>query len=139
MRMWTGCHKHWSRSKKSAVARGLLAAALFSASVLQGLTLCLCAPDPDGCGERCHDCGSAPEPQSGHLDHVCEHLTISALAPSEKVTSATVKTPAAPLPGFYLRTQPGFSLTLRTKPFAHPPDILSPQFTFIARSTQMLC
>ena len=123
----------------SAVARGLLAAALFSASVLQGLTLCLCAPDPDGCGEQCHDCGSAPEPQAGHLDHVCEHLTISDLAPSEKVTTVTIKVPCAPLPQILPQMPVGVRLTLRPRAFAHPPDVLSPQFTFIARSTQMLC
>ena len=137
--MWLETKKRKGGTKIAAGARGLLAAALFSASVLQGLTLCLCAPDPDGCGEHCHDCGSAPEPQSGHLDHICDHLTISALAPSEKFTGVTVKAPCSPLPGFYLRTQTGISLTLRNKPSARPPDILSPQITFISRSTQMLC
>ncbi len=137
--MWTGSHKHRNRSKTLAVTRGLLVAVFFAASVLQGVTLCLCAPDPDACGEHCHDCGSAPDPQTAHWGHVCDHLTISQLAPSEKVTPVTIKAPCAPLPGIAPRAQTGVRLTLRPRAFTHPPDILFPQFTFISRSTQMLC
>ena len=31
--------------------------------------ICLCDPDPDDCGEHCHDC-------SGHSEDECHHLTI---------------------------------------------------------------
>jgi len=138
--MWRDCHIRRKTSKPAAFARGLLAAAVFLASALQGVTLCLCAPDPDGCGEHCHDCGSAAEPQTSIVGHVCEHLTVSALQPADKVTAATAKSSGAPLqtPSPH-GPQTGAKATLGFNGRARPPGVLSPQFTFIAHSAQMLC
>lgn len=115
---------------------------LFGLTVLQGVTLCLCAPDPDGCGEHCHDCGSMPEPLSEHVDHVCDHLKVLTLQPA-KITAAgmddllVVLFEALVAPPACLKPiAPVAPVLSRT---ARPPDVLHPQLGFLAYSTQILC
>lgn len=118
------------------------ACCLFALTVLQGLTFCLCAPDPDACGESCHDCGTPPAPSDTHVEHLCEHLALADLPPGEPVPAAVREladlllalasaTPVACVP-----------VALPAQPARHserPPGVLAPQFLFLARSTQILC
>ena len=134
------CHKFHKSAGLAAVARSLLATVFFLASILQGVTLCLCAPDPDECGEHCHDCGTVPEPQTTHIDHVCEHLVISVLSPAEKDTFVPVKVSGVSLQKFALYTDQMWSgVRLSVNQFMRPPGVLSPQLIFISCSTQLLC
>lgn len=118
------------------------ACCLFALTVLQGLTFCLCAPDPDACGDRCHDCGTPPAPSATHVEHLCEHLALVDLPPGEPVPAA-------------VRELAGLLLALASAPPAacvpvapadaparhieRPPGVLATQFLFLARSTQILC
>ena len=122
----------------AAGLRLFLALFLFAVTGLQGLTLCLCSPDPDACGAH-HSCGCTPEPQTEHVDHACDHLTVADLPPCESgargfddliaalVVLTTVQAPLAvvdedraPVP-------------------ERPPDVRQPHLYFRARSTQILC
>ncbi|HNX34279.1 MAG TPA: hypothetical protein PKM57_06605 [Kiritimatiellia bacterium] len=122
----------------AAGLRLFLAFFLFAVTGLQGLTLCLCAPDPDACGEH-HSCGCTPEPQSEHVDHACDHLTVADLPPCES---------GARGPGDLLAAL--VVLAMANAPHAviaedivtyqeRPPDVLQPHLYFLARSTQILC
>jgi len=123
------------------IANGLrfsFAFIFFALTVLQGLTLCFCPPDPDACGEHCHDCGSVPEPQSPKIEHMCDHLTVAELPPGEE-TASGFDALLAGLFTWVLRQEPAaFSNAVFTYP-ERPPDVLYPHLTFIACSTQILC
>lgn len=124
--------------KAAAGLRLFMALFLFAVTGLQGLTFCLCAPDPDACGEH-HSCGCTPEPQSEHVDHACDHLTVADLPPSESgargfddlIAAWVVLTPA-PAPFAVVDDAPA--------PVPErPPDVRRPHLYFLARSTQILC
>ena len=130
--------KRWNK-KSAAGLRLFLALFLFAVTGLQGLTLCLCAPDPDDCGDHCHSCGCTPEPQSEHVDHACDHLTVADLPPCESgsrglddliaalVVLTTVQAPLAVVTEGIVTYQ------------ERPPDVRRPHLYFLARSTQILC
>jgi hypothetical protein len=121
--------------------RLLTAFCLFTLTVLQGLTFCLCAPDPDTCGEQCHGCASLPEPDDTSIKHVCEHLDIAALPPGRAASNLLDELLAAlflvsgfrsPTPDFQTLT-PDFFLAGR------PPDVPPSHLIYLARSAQILC
>ena len=125
-------------SKAASGVRLLCAFSLFALTVLQGVTLCLCAPDPDCCGEHCHDCGSAPEPQTEHVEHACDHLTVAELPPGETFSSGLEELLAGL---FVLAVEPAVACVPAALFHApeRPPDVLYPQLNFISRSAQILC
>lgn len=137
------------RRKESIVSRfakkvGIFVACLlFGVTVLQGVTLCLCAPDPDGCGEQCHDCGSVPEPASGHVEHLCDHLKVFELPPAKMSASAPDDMLAVVLAGWLVLPPYGERSAAPVAVFPgwalRPPSVLYPQLRFIARSIQVLC
>jgi len=125
--------------KAAAGLRLFLALFLFAVTGLQGLTLCLCAPDPDDCGDHCHSCGCTPEPQSGHIDHACDHLTVADLPPCEsgarglgELLAALVVLSMAHVPLAVVDED-------RAPVPERPPDVRQPHLYFLARSTQILC
>ena len=65
----------------------MIAASFIVAFSLGGsLQICLCDPDPDNCGEHCHDCGE-------HSGDDCLHLTVDVddfLAPQTGVSIPAV-------------------------------------------------
>lgn len=71
------------------------AAVLYVALCLCGsVGICLCDPDPDGCGERCHDC-------DGHSDDECLHFTVDVddfLAPQTGVSFLSAPLAILPVP-----------------------------------------
>ncbi len=115
---------------------------LFALTVLHGLTFCLCDPDPDGCGEHCHDCGTPPPPSETHLEHVCDHLILDGPPPGEPVPSAVKELNglllalAAMPPPACVPILPPTAPRCRTN---RPPGIPAPQLIFIAHATQFLC
>lgn len=126
--------------RTAGALRLFLAFFLFAVTGLQGLTLCLCAPDPDNCGDHCHDCGCTPEPQSEHVDHVCDHVTVAELPPCERGAPGLDELLAALFVQTLAHNTPcvRVSVTILPRP-DRPPDILRPHLTFLARSTQILC
>ena len=57
-------------------------------SVCGSVGICLCDPDPDDCGEHCHDCGN-------HSEDECLHFTIDV---DDFLTPPTgVSLPSAPI------------------------------------------
>jgi len=111
---------------------------LFALTVLQGVTLCLCPPDPDACGEHCHDCGSVPEPQTQNVEHACDHLTVAELPPGEVISSGFDALLAGLFAWVFRQAPVACPLVVFTYP-ERPPDVLYPHLNFIARSTQILC
>ena len=73
--------------KKMCIAATNLAAAFSVALCLRSaIEICLCDPDPDDCGEHCHDCGD-------HSEDKCLHLTVDVddfLAPQTGVSLPAV-------------------------------------------------
>ena len=58
--------------------------------------ICLCDPDPDDCGEHCHDCGS-------HSEDECLHFTVDVddfLAPQTGVSLPSVPLAFFSVPSF---------------------------------------
>lgn len=73
--------------KKVCIAAAKFAA-MFSVTFCLGgaFEICLCDPDPDNCGEHCHDCGE-------HSGDDCLHLTVDVddfLAPQTGVSIPAV-------------------------------------------------
>lgn len=92
------------------------------------IQLCLCDPDPDGCGDHCHEC--TPEAAD-----VCEHITIEIDAPSVTRTDVdipeTFNVPAiAALPA---PARAGLNRPARPA-YAKPPDTGG---AYISRSTRL--
>lgn len=127
-------------AKAAAGLRLLFALFLFTVTGLQGLSLCFCQPDPDACGEHCHNCGESPDRQTEQVDHVCDHLMVAELPPGENVPTGLDELAAvlalrllAERVPFEPAASPRLSLSER------PPDVLHPHLRFITRSTQILC
>ena len=59
------------------VVAAFAAAVTGFAAVVRGAELCLCDPDPDGCGQPCHVCGAA-DPEGISQDEGCHHLELDA-------------------------------------------------------------
>ena len=59
------------------VVAAFAAAVIGFAAVARGAELCLCDPDPDGCGHACHECGAAVPDGISH-DEGCHHLEFGA-------------------------------------------------------------
>ncbi|MCL1919803.1 MAG: hypothetical protein FWG50_01805 [Kiritimatiellaeota bacterium] len=86
------------------------AVALFGATVLQGVSFCLCPTAAvrvqDAC--PCHDCrphddGATAHPTDAHPvlsapAHVCDHLALSTLPPAERTVNAGESRATTPLP-----------------------------------------
>lgn len=125
--------------KAAAGLRLFLALFLFVVTGLQGLTLCLCAPDPDACGEHGHSCGCTPEPRTEHVDHACDHLTVADLPPCESGARGFGELLA--VLGVLAMAQAPHAVVAEdiVTYQERPPDVLQPQLYFIARSTQILC
>ena len=104
--------------KNACITATRIAAALVVACCLGGtLKICLCDPDPDNCGEHCHDC----TPQSSEL---CEHVEIS-------IDASTIPSTDVPIPVVYDAPPPTATLRLLTDntplsrlrpPSTAPPD-----------------
>ena len=123
-------------------ARLWLALALFFMTILQGMTFCLCQSELEGCGEHGHDCGSVPEPDGPHLDHRCEHLTISELALEKAARTASLKMTDFLCAEFLAPLCPcviNATVLIKRLRIARPPEALFPQLQAITRSTQLLC
>lgn len=128
--------------KAAAWMRLAVAFCLLALTLLQGLTFCLCVPDPDGCGAECHDCGSIPEPANTHMEHICDHLEIAVVPPgvaapkplNDNLADALVVIAAFQPPCAKPQPPDAFS-----RFFGRPPDVPPPQLIFIARSAQILC
>jgi len=115
---------------------------LFALTVLQGLTFCLCAPDPDGCGGHCHDCGTPPAPSETHLEHLCNHLIFEGPPPGEPVPAAVKELNGLLLALAAMPPPACAPVAPQTAPRCHsdrPPGVPAPQLLFLARSTQFLC
>lgn len=130
------------QQRTATLLRLATAFCLFALSVLQGLTFCLCRPDPDACGAECHDCTSLPDAHLSEYTHCCEHLALATLAPGRETPDGIHELLNALL---LIReaTRQGCQVVypLPTVPFLseRPPGVQYPQLTFIARSTQILC
>ena len=85
------------RLKKALVT--LLAAVICFAAPLTARTLCLCDPDPDGCGRECHDCGGETAPTHTILQtgDPCTHLILHS-QPTHPVDTQSFAPPAPDLP-----------------------------------------
>jgi hypothetical protein len=130
-----------SMRKATVGVRVLTAFCLFALTVLQGLTLCLCAPDPNACDGSCQACGAGSEPSHTHIKYVCDHLEIAAPSPGvaapnplDELLSVLALAVGVRVPAFEPRlyAEPVFLLE-------HPPDVRPLQLIFIARSAQILC
>ena len=93
------------------------AGALYVAFSLCGaFEICLCDPDPDNCGEHCHDC-------EDHSGDECLHLTVDAgdiLAPQTGVSIPAVVLAFFSAPSFSVEESP---LRPRLRPSSTaPPD-----------------
>ncbi len=127
-------------AKAAAGLRLLCALFLFAATGLQGLSLCFCPPDPDACGEACHDCGNAPDPQAEHVGHVCDHLTVAELPPGEQTPTGLDRIVAVLALRVLAVDKPLVQdAALWLGGDGRPPDVLYPHLVFITRSTQILC
>jgi hypothetical protein len=121
--------------------RVLAACWMLALTVFQGMTLCLCALDPDDCGHACHECSTIPEPECPHLEHVCDHFNMTTLPPGEVTPDLLdalrllfdAVAPAAP------RGADGETFQPVSFSSGSPPDVPPPQLIFIARSKQFLC
>ena len=139
--MFSGLHRLNRLRKVMAGLRVLTASGLFALTVFQGMTLCMCPPDPDTCGDACHECGSIPEPAGTHIEHVCEHLDINALTPGlppsnplDELLVTLFMAADFRSPMFDLRS-PDLALHI----CGCPPDIQPAHLIYIARSVQILC
>jgi len=118
--------------------RVLAAGWLLTLTVCQGMTFCLCAPDPDDCGHACHECSSIPEPGHPHLEHVCDHFNMTMLPPGE--CAPDVLDALRLLFGAFAPVAPRCpNIRIVSYYSEHPPDIPSLHLIFIARSGQFLC
>lgn len=95
----------------------MIAASFIVAFSLGGsLQICLCDPDPDNCGEHCHDCGD-------HSEDKCLHLTVDVddfLAPQTEVLLPAVSFACFSAPPSAVKELP---LRFRLRPSSTaPPD-----------------
>lgn len=84
------------------------------------LEICLCDPDPDGCGETCHDC---PDGHTGEEADDCAHVSVRVDAPAVAPTGVDIPAvPTAPPP---VAAAPRLLQTVRrlpAPPSTAPPD-----------------
>jgi len=131
---------HTTGRRAATLLRLAVAACLFCLTVLQGLSFCLCAPDPDACGTDCHDCAPLPDGDHSTLEHLCEHLDIAFLAPGQKSDGlrellGTLLTALPAMRQAAVACPAPDALPRLRKP---PPEVLFPQLAFLARSAQRL-
>jgi hypothetical protein len=103
-------------------------AVLYVAFLLCGtVEICLCDPDPDNCGEHCHDC-------EDHSGHECSHLTVDVddiLAPQTGVSIPAVVLAFFSAPSLSVEE---LSLHLRPRPSSTaPPDSGGRYISFSSR------
>jgi hypothetical protein len=117
---------HTLRKLGSAAFR---AAATFYAVLCLCLTveMCLCDPDPDNCGEHCHDCDD-------HSENTCLHLSIDVddfLAPQAGVSIPAISPAVFCTPTLALLEQPA---RFRARPQSTaPPDSGGRYISFSSR------
>lgn len=78
--------------------------------------ICLCDPDPDGCGADCHEC--TPETEDS-----CSHLTLRLDAPVVTPSDVTIPVTAINIPDFpYAARAAAPAPALPVPPSTAPPD-----------------
>jgi len=133
--------------------RLLLAVAVLTVTLVQGLTFCLCAITPEVCGESCSGCEASGRPSDCHvpcgdegagarLAHECDHLTLAWLPATERQEAGRggdILFVVARCFTLFCERGPHMCVARPVLCKARPPGTLYPQLIFIAQTTQILC
>jgi hypothetical protein len=101
------------------------AAVLYVAFLLCGtVEICLCDPDPDNCGEHCHDC-------EDHAADECRHLTVDVGDYFVSQTAVSIPSVFAAVYPFPVSANLELSFRPRLRPVSTaPPDNSTGNFLF---------